>query len=169
MTSKYLTAFLFVFSLIVTACGVETPPIPTTTPTFEFVPTATTTIIPSPMFTPTLPAVLVSPTPTFGPPAAVMNFYVKKAKCLMFKPTPQNPVYRFEIWYKLAWEDRSDNEDGFWLYRDGNRVAELPSNTIEYMDIFELVKGGRNSTYYVVAYNSAGQTKGDLLSYPNPC
>jgi len=169
MRAYYLMLILFVLSLAVSACGAETPDIPTATLTLEVISTPTETLIPLPSSTPTETPTIVPPTPTFGPPAAVANFYVKKTKCLLFKHTSTPPFYRVEIWFKLGWQDMSDNEDGFWLYRDGSRVAELPPNTIEYIDIFELVKGGRTSTYYVVAYNSAGQTKSELLSHPNPC
>lgn len=152
-----------------TACGpsataspaVPTKDAPEATATVTLTPSPTSTLIPSPT--------LIPPTATFGPPAPVQNFYVKKARCMLFKPTPGNPTYRVELWYKLGWQDMSENEDGFWLYRDGNRVAELPANTTEYIDIFELVKGGRMSTYYIVAFNSAGETKSNVLSHPNPC
>lgn len=167
--SYYLTIVLFALSLALPACGAETPGIPTTTPTLESISTSTETPVPEPSFTPTETPTMIPPTPTFGPPAAVANFYVKKTKCVLIKPRPGSPVYRVEIWFKLAWQEISDNEEGFWLYRDGNRVAELPPNTIEYIDIFELVKGGRTSTYYIVAFNSAGQAKSELLSHPNPC
>lgn len=160
---------LLIFSVLLSACGAETPLVSSPTSTLEPVPTQTATITPPPTLTPTETPTLVPPTPTYGPPAAVANFYVKKTKCLLFKPGPVNSTYRVEIWFKLAWQDMSENEDGFWLYRNGNRVAELPPNTIEYIDIFELVKGGRTSTYYIVTFNSAGQTRGELLSYPNPC
>ncbi|MBV6396194.1 MAG: hypothetical protein HFACDABA_01787 [Anaerolineales bacterium] len=164
----FLTA-LFLCSLIVPACAPQTLVAPTITPTPKTVPSPTESLTPQPSFTPTETPTIIPPTPTFGPPAPVADFYVKKSKCILFKPTLKNPSYRVEIWFKLAWRDMSENEDGFWLYRDGNRVAELPQNTVEHIDIFELVKGGRTSTYYVVAHNSAGQTKGELLSYPNPC
>ena len=169
MRSKFLVFFLFVLPLVLPACAAQTSPAPT--PTFTLAPanTSTPTITPLPSSTPTEMPTLVPPTPTFGPPLAIANFYVKKTKCLLFKHTSTPPFVRVEIWFKLGWQDMSDNEDGFWLYRDGTRVAELPPNTIEYIDIFELVKGGRTSTYYIVAFNSAGQTKSELLSYPNPC
>lgn len=164
-----LMIFLFVLLIMLSACAPDASTIPTETSMLEPLSTPTETVTPLPSSTPTDTPTLVPATPTFGPPLAVANFYVKKTKCLVIKPTPGNPIYRVEIWFRLAWQDMSDNEDGFWLYRDGNRVAELPANTAVYEDSFELVKGGRTSTYYVVAYNSAGQAKSDLLSYPNPC
>lgn len=169
MISKNLILFLLIISIILPACGAKTPSNPAATPTLEPTFTQIATITPLPTFTPTETPTLVPATPTFGPPVAVANFYVKKAKCILVNPAPGSPYYRVEIWFRLAWQDMSDNEDGFWLYRDGNRVAELPANTTVYEDIFEIIKGGRASTYYVVAYNSAGQTKGESLSYQNPC
>ena len=164
-----LMIFLFALLLMLSACAPDASTLPTETLTPEPLFTSTATLTPFPSSTPTETPTLVPATPTFGPPAAVANFYVKKTKCLVTKLTQGIPSYRVDIFFRLAWQDMSENEDGFWVYRDGNRVAELPANTIVYDDIFELVKGGRTSTYYVVAYNSAGQAKSELLSYPNPC
>ena len=170
MSYRNTLFLLLALALTLSACGPGAPtPVTPSPPTQTPLPTDLPTDTPSPTSTPTETPTLVPPTPTFGPPLAVAFFYVKKTKCILIKPTNTDPAYHVQIWFKLAWQDRSETEDGFWLYRDGNRVAELPPNTIEYIDIFELVKGGRTSTYYIVAYNSAGETKSELLSHPNPC
>lgn len=166
---KSMMVFLFVLLLMLSACAPDTSTIPAETPTLRPLSTPPETVTPLPSSTPTKTPTLVPATPTFGPPLAVANFYVKKTKCLLINHTSTPPFYRVEIWFRLTWQDMSDNEDGFWLYRDGTRVAELPANTTVYDDSFELVKGGRASTYYVISYNSAGQAKSDFLSYPNPC
>ena len=35
---------------------------------------------------------------------------------------------------KLTWEDESNNEDGFTVYRDNTIIANLQKNTTEYID-----------------------------------
>jgi len=169
MTTKHVVLFLFVFSIVLTACGAQATPVPVPTATDVPSATPTATFPPPPTFTPTAAPTLVPLTPTYGPPAAVMNLFVKKTKCIVYKPTKAMPYYHADILFVLAWEDVSDNEDGFWLYRDGNRVAELPPNTTVYNDVFTPRKPGRTSTYFIVAYNSAGETKGEVESFANPC
>ena len=168
MTSKRSILFLFAFSILLTACGAQATPAPAPTSTdvpVTFTPSATL----APTLTPTSTPTPVPPTPTFGPPLAIANLIVTDSKCVVIKPTITYPRYRVEIIFYLAWQDLSENEDGFWLYRDGNRVAELPPNTTAYVHTFDLIKGGRTSTFFIVAYNSAGQTKSELLSHRNPC
>ena len=61
----------------------------------------------------------------------------------------------------LTWDDNSDNEDGFKVYReltDGpwvNEIADLPADSVSYTDM-----GLADGTYYymVSAYNAAGET-----------
>ena len=64
----------------------------------------------------------------------------------------------------LAWNDRSNNETGFRVYRDGALVAELPANTTTYTDLFA---GGAAVTYSyrVSAYNAAGEAMGGTISF----
>ena len=106
-------------------------------------------------------------TPT-GPPAPVENIMVKKKKCTIQKLTDPTPHYEVEILFILQWDD-VQGEDGYRLYRDGNPVADLPFNTTQFSESFPLIKGGRTSTYYIIAYNALGQTKSPLFSFANPC
>jgi hypothetical protein len=120
----------------------------------------------------TMPAFTQAATPTMftptGPPSPVENILVKKKKCTVQKLTDPYPHYYVEIIFILEWDD-VQGEDGYWLYRDGNRVAELPVNTTQFSESFQLIKGGRTSTYYIIAYNALGQSRSPSFSFANPC
>jgi hypothetical protein len=58
----------------------------------------------------------------------------------------------------LKWEDTSDNEDGFRIYRitakDTTKIAEVGPNVTTYFDKDALA----GACYAVSAYNSAGES-----------
>ncbi|HHN81581.1 MAG TPA: fibronectin type III domain-containing protein [Methanomicrobia archaeon] len=55
----------------------------------------------------------------------------------------------------LTWTDPNDNEDGFWLYRDGMRYRQLPPGTTSFIDD---ISGGNRRTYQVAAFNESGES-----------
>lgn len=55
----------------------------------------------------------------------------------------------------LIWTDRSDNETGYRIIRDGAQIAELPANSTTYADVIA-VDTGKGATYRVDAYNASG-------------
>ncbi len=70
----------------------------------------------------------------------------------------------------LQWEDRSDNESGFKIFRDGLLVATLPPNATSYTD--SVLKPNTKYTYTVKAtddeINHGGYfPTGDELIFPN--
>ena len=78
-----------------------------------------------------------------------MQIPPKAPSDLIAKPTSATQV-------SLTWEDNSNNEIGFLLYRDGEKVAELQKNTRSYVD-----SGRRPATSYryeIKAYNQAGES-----------
>ncbi len=56
----------------------------------------------------------------------------------------------------LTWDDNSDNEQGFEVYRDNTVVANLNANTGSYYDSW--LSPATEYLYSVVAYNSAGKS-----------
>ena len=64
----------------------------------------------------------------------------------------------------LQWADRSDNELGFRIYRDGLVVAEVPAATTTYADYFT---GSTTVTYSyrVSSYNATGEALGGTISF----
>jgi len=75
----------------------------------------------------------------------------------------------FDVEYILSWADNSTNEDGFYVYRDANKIAEVPANVTQLVDSFIIHSGGYLFQYYVVAYNSAGRSQGQSLWFHTPC
>jgi len=69
-----------------------------------------------------------------------------------------NPLSPTEV--RLTWSDTSDNEDGFRIYRDGDKIAELDPDTTSYVDT-EL-KEGTIYTYRVSSYKEAGESSSSL-------
>lgn len=64
----------------------------------------------------------------------------------------------------LQWSDRSNNETGFRVYRDGTVVVDLAANSTTYTDYFT----GSTTvtyTYRVSAFNAAGETLGGSISF----
>lgn len=64
----------------------------------------------------------------------------------------------------LGWTDRSNNETGFRVYRDGALVVDLPANSTTYTDLF----AGSATVLYsyrVSAYNAAGEAMGGTISF----
>ena len=56
----------------------------------------------------------------------------------------------------LNWTDNSGNEDGFRIYRNGNRIKTVGSNATSYSDTG--LDSGTEYCYRVSAYNSAGES-----------
>ena len=66
--------------------------------------------------------------------------------------------------FRLTWRDLSNNEDGFWVYRDGDRVAELEPNRTDVIDVI-VVRNNRVHYYYVTAYNEVGSSKSEVVAF----
>jgi hypothetical protein len=86
---------------------------------------------------------------------------------------PTGLAYQYECVYNgvnsditvnLKWSDRSNNETGFRVYRDGVLVVDLPANTTLYVNLFT---GSATVvySYRVAAYNSVGEAMGGLISF----
>lgn len=62
----------------------------------------------------------------------------------------------------LEWNDTSNNEDGFRIYRDGFEIASIGSNATSYVD--ETISSGETYTYQVCAYNDNGESCSGFIS-----
>jgi hypothetical protein len=61
----------------------------------------------------------------------------------------------FNLTVTLKWSDKSGNETGFRLFRNGELIADLPANSTSYTDR-HTVNSGQNVSYRLEAYNSTG-------------
>lgn len=70
----------------------------------------------------------------------------------------------YTITVALSWSDRSDNEQGFYVYRNGTLIATLAAGTTTYTDIFVGTASQLNS-YQIAAFNATGQMLGNAQSF----
>lgn len=61
----------------------------------------------------------------------------------------------YNIVVALTWSDKSNNETGFRVLRNGGLVADLPANSTAYTDS-TTTYAGQTFVYRIEAYNSAG-------------
>ena len=64
----------------------------------------------------------------------------------------------------LAWNDRSNSEDGYKVYRDQQVIATLPPNSTSYVDV-AFVATGKTLSYSVEAFNKDWQVSGNTITY----
>jgi len=99
---------------------------------------------------PVPPTPTPSPTPTLAPPAPVNNLTVNKV-CILAIPG----VYNYTG--DLNWEDKSDNEDGFNIYRQDVLLTSVPANTTSYPIHAIPLAAGTPLKFGVEAFNAAGK------------
>ena len=61
---------------------------------------------------------------------------------------------------KFSWKDNSNNENGFYVYKNGSLLATLPINTTSYTDQFtvSLLLNGTTWDYGVASFNNYGSS-----------
>jgi hypothetical protein len=64
----------------------------------------------------------------------------------------------------LAWADRSNNEDGYRVYRDKQVIASLVPNSTSYVDV-AFVATGMKLSYSVEAFNKDWRESGSTITY----
>jgi hypothetical protein len=106
-------------------------------PEYAAPPTPTPTNTPTPSFTPTPP-----------PPNAPANVSVAKACVPLVLP-------QYMLTAIISWEDKSTDETGFRVYRNGTLIATLGPNVITHNDSIP-VNMGVPLTYGVEAFNATG-------------
>lgn len=158
-TLKFLTPSLALV-LILSACSLITPAqIPALQPTDSLAaPTAQVRATPTLIFPPTLPVltmtVLPNPTP-FPPNTPVWVIYTFTCKTTAGGST---------MTMDLTWSDRSDNEEGYTVYRDKQVIAILAPNSTNYMDV-AFVATGKTLSYSVEAFNTNWRANSSTITY----
>ena len=64
----------------------------------------------------------------------------------------------------LVWTDRSSSEESYKVYRDGQVIATLASNSTSYVDI-AYVATGKTLSYSVEAFNKAWKLSTNTITY----
>ena len=64
----------------------------------------------------------------------------------------------------LAWNDRSNDEEGYKVYRNQQVIATLPPNSTSYVDIAS-VATGTTLSYSVEAFNQDWQVRSSTITY----
>jgi uncharacterized protein YraI len=64
----------------------------------------------------------------------------------------------------LEWTDRAEGESGYRIYRNGERIADLPPNSNAYSEVVDFVEG-ENFTYLIEVFNSAGAASSSPINF----
>ena len=131
----------------------QSPVVPVATLALQANPTQTETASPTPTYTATVtaPAVFTPMLPN-TPTWSVYNYTCELA------------VGGGTMTMNLAWTDRSDSEDGYKVYRDGQVIATLAPNSTSYVDV-AFVATGKTLRYSVEAFNKNWQLSTSTITY----
>lgn len=66
----------------------------------------------------------------------------------------------------LAWKDKADNEEGYRIYRDGEKLTDLPAGSTVYDDI---APSPGSYQYTVAAYNAGGESPTKVQAETSNC
>ena len=155
-----LSALIFLLSACATPVTVPTSTLrPTGTATSSLTPTTTPTSTPIP------PTDTPTPSPTPEPPTAPDNFSAKVTCTKTFNPWNPNDkqhyhVYRqFDLVILFSWEDTSNTESGFEIYKNNELLQTLKANTTEAKDtmVFSRTMNGAIN-YTILAFNDSGKS-----------
>jgi hypothetical protein len=67
----------------------------------------------------------------------------------------------------LSWNDNADNESGYRVLRNGEKIAELPANSSYFAETIDLLSG-QSVAYQIQAYNESGETDSSVASMACP-
>lgn len=104
----------------------------------------------------TVPAVTPSPIPTLTPPNTPV--------WLAYNYTCELAVGGGDMTMNLAWTDRSNSEESYKIYRDGQIIATLDPNSTFYVDM-AFVATGKTLSYSVEAFNANWQASTSTITY----
>jgi len=67
----------------------------------------------------------------------------------------------------LSWSDNADNEKGYRILRNGDKVAELPANSTYFAETIDLTSG-ESAGYQIQAYNESGESNSPVANITCP-
>jgi hypothetical protein len=101
----------------------------------------------------TVPSMTAPAAPTQSPPEAPGNLFYNYFCTLAGELTTD-----------LTWSDRSDNEQGYRISRNGNLIATLPANANSFTETIN-ININDTFTYSVTAFNAAGTSAPRSISF----
>ena len=126
----------------------------TLTAVAEQVPTET----PVPLSTPTQALPTITPAPTLLPTPTVQITAPKKPSLENYNFTCTWNGANLDLNITIDWVDYADNEQGYYIYRNSQQIADLAPNSARYTDL-HAIDGGVAVNYEVEAYNSLGRSE----------
>ena len=103
-----------------------------------------------------VPAMTPLPIPTRIPPNTPV--------WLAYNYTCELAVGGGDMTMNLAWTDRSNSEESYKIYRDGQVIATLEPNSTFYVDM-AFVATGKTLSYSVEAFNANWQASTSTITY----
>ena len=111
-----------------------------------------------PLSTPTKPQPTVTPAPTLTPTATVQLSAPKKPSLDNYNFTCAWNGTNLDLNVTMQWVDYAENEQGYYIYRNAQQVADLAPNSGNYIDLYA-VENGVSVNYAIEAYNSLGRSE----------
>jgi hypothetical protein len=105
-----------------------------------------------------VPTVTAPPTPAGGAPKAAT--FPKNGWTFFCYGPGQADI-------TLSWSDNAENESGYRVLRNGERIAELPANTRYFAETIDLLSG-QSVGYQIQAYNESGESNSPTASMACP-
>ena len=102
-----------------------------------------------------LPSMTAPPAPSANPPTAPG-----------WSKYNYNCVYASggnTVTMNLVWSDRSNNETGFKVYRDGQVISEMAADSTSYTDV-TFVGSGKSLQYTIEAFSAAGSASSSTIT-----
>ncbi len=100
-----------------------------------------------------VPTVTAPATATIAPPTAPSvnkwDFYCNSANG--------------EMNITITWKDNASNETGYRIYRDGEKIVELPANSSSYSETI-IVQAGQNVKYQIEVFGPSGSAMSSIVS-----
>lgn len=98
------------------------------------------------------------PTPTPAPSAPKSPKITHISKTCEDATQPGDLFPSWKVTVEIEWDDRSDNEKGFYIYRDGSLLDTVNKNNEDYTDTFTqiLIVQGSDVKYGIQSYNDDG-------------
>ena len=121
-------------------------------------PTAQVQATPTLIFPPTLPVLTMTASPIFTP------FPPNTPVWSVYSYTCEFSVGGGTMTMSLNWSDRSDNEDGYRVYRDKQVITTLAPDSTNYEDV-AFVATGKALSYFVEAFSAEWLASSSTITY----